>query len=97
MLFILAMLPMIGFCLISATVLVGESEGWLMVSSIAVNSSYWFIWYLLARIPALHAHWSDPVAVWDPTVIAVLSAEIGVCGLIIAIAFFFQSKKRSFI
>jgi ABC-2 type transport system permease protein len=96
-LLILCMLPMIGFCLTSATVLVGESEGWLMASNIACNSSYWFLWYLIARIPSLRAHWSGPVAVWDSSVLMVLSTEIGLCALIVAIAFFFQSRKRNFI
>jgi ABC-2 type transport system permease protein len=96
-LFILSMLPMIGFCLISASVLVGESEGWLMISSLLCNSSYWFFWYLLARIPSLKAHWGGPVAVWDPAAITVLSTEIALCVLIVGVAFFFQSRKRNFI
>jgi hypothetical protein len=96
-LLILCMLPMIGFCLSSAAVLIGESEGWLMAANIACNTSYWFLWYLIARIPSLKAHWSGPVAVWDPQVLMVLSGEIGFCALIVAIAFFFQSRKRDFI
>ena len=32
---ILAMLPLIGFCLVSSTTLVGESEGWLVGARIA--------------------------------------------------------------
>ena len=97
LLFILCMLPMIVFCLTSATVLVGESEGWFMAVNIACNSSYWFLWYLIARIPSLRAHWGSPVAVWDPAVLTVLSAELGLCALIVGVAFFFQSRKRSFI
>ena len=45
MVLILAMLPLIGFCLISSTTLVGESEGWLVAASIVVNSSYWLGWF----------------------------------------------------
>jgi hypothetical protein len=96
-LLIISMLPMVGFCLTSATVLVGESEGWLIAANIATNSSYWFIWYLITRIPGLKQHWSGPVAVWNAPVLMVLSAEIGLCALIVAIAFFFQSRKRDFI
>jgi ABC-2 type transport system permease protein len=96
-LLILSMLPMVGFCLTAATVLVGESEGWYMAANILCNSSYWFVWYLIARVPALREHWSGPVAVWDPQVLMILLGEIGVCALIIAIAFFFQSRKRDFI
>jgi ABC-2 type transport system permease protein len=97
MLLILAMLPLIVFCFISATALVGESEGWLMAASILCNSSYWFVWYLLARIPSLRANWTGPVAVWNAAAIIVLSAELGSIAFIVALAFFFQSRKRNFI
>jgi ABC-2 type transport system permease protein len=96
-LLILAMLPLIAFCLTSATALVGESEGWMMGANIACNSSYWFLWYLIARIPTLRAHWKEPVAVWDPVTVAVLAAEIAFCALIIGVAFFLQSRKRDFV
>jgi hypothetical protein len=91
------MLPLIGFCLISATALVGESEGWLMAASILCNSSYWFVWYLLARIPSLTANWTGPVAVWNPATVIVLSAEVGSIAFIVGVTFFFQSRKRNFI
>ena len=97
MLFIVAMLPFIGFCLISAAALVGESEGWLMAASLVCNSSYWFGWYLLARIPSLTAHWRGPVAIWNPTARAVLSAELGVIVFTLALTLFLQSRKRDFI
>jgi ABC-2 type transport system permease protein len=97
MLLILAMLPLIVFCLISATVLVGESEGWLIAVSIVCNSSYWFVWYLLARIPSLTANWRAPAVVWNRAAFIVLSAEIGLIAFIVVVAFFFQSRKRNFI
>lgn len=97
MLFILAMLPFIGFCLISTAALVGESEGWLVAASLVCNSSYWFVWYLLARIPSLTAYWRGPVATWSPTARTVLSVELGVIVLILALTLFLQSRKRDFI
>jgi ABC-2 type transport system permease protein len=97
MLLILAMLPLIVFCLISAVAMVGESEGGLMAASIVCNSSYWFVWYLLARTPSLTANWSGPVAVWNPAEFIVLSAELGSIAFIVGLALFFQSRKRDFI
>ena len=97
MFLILAMLPLIAFSLISAAALVGESEGWLMAASIMCNSSYWFVWYLLARIPSLRANWTGPVAVWNAASIIVLSAELGSIAFIVGLTFFFQSRKRNFI
>ena len=97
MLLIIAMLPLIGFCLISATALVGESEEWLIAASIVCNSSYWLVWYLLARIPSLTANWTRPVAVWNPAALIVLSAELGSIAFIVGLSFFFQSRKRNFV
>ena len=96
-LLILAMLPLIAFCLISAAALVGESEGWLIAVSIVCNSSYWFVWYLLARIPSLRANWAGPVAVWNAAAVTVLSAELGSIAFIVGLTFFLQSRKRNFI
>jgi hypothetical protein len=97
MLVILAMLPLIGFCLISAAAMIGESEGWMMAASLVCNSSYWFVWYLLARIPSLRANWGGPVAVWNSAVLTVLSAELGSIALIVGLVIFVQSRKRNFI
>jgi ABC-2 type transport system permease protein len=93
----LAMLPLIGFCLISATALAGESEGSLVGASIVCNSSYWLGWYFLARIPSLRANWTGPVAVWSPEVMTILLAELGSIVFIVAITLFIQSRKRDFI
>jgi ABC-2 type transport system permease protein len=97
MVLILAMLPLIGFCLIFWTTLVGESEGWLVAASIVVNSSYWLGWFLLARIPSLSANWNRPAAVWNSTEIIVLCSELGAIAFIVAVTLFLQSRKRDFI
>ena len=97
MLLILAILPLISFCLIFATALVGESEGWVIAANILCNSSYWFVWYLLARIPSLRGNWTGPVAVWNPAARTVLSGELGLIVLIMALTLFVQSRKRDFI
>jgi ABC-2 type transport system permease protein len=97
MVLILAMLPLIGFCLIFSTTLVGEFEGWLVAASIVVNSSYWLGWFLLARIPSLSANWNRPAAVWNSTEIIVLCSELGAIAFIVAVTLFLQSRKRDFI
>ena len=93
----LAMLPLIGFCLISVAALAGESEGALIGASIVCNSSYWLGWYFLARTPSLRANWTGPVAVWSPEVMTILFAELGSIVFIVAITLFIQSRKRDFI
>lgn len=97
MLLILGMLPLLGFCIISSTSLVGESEGWLLAANLVCNSSYWFVWYSLARIPSLTDNWKGAVAVWNPAALTVLLSELAVIAAILALTLFLQSRKRDFI
>ncbi len=97
MVLILALLPLIGFCLISSTALVGESEGWFIAANILINSSYWLGWYLLAQVPSLTANWNSPVAVWNGTEVMILGCEVGTIAVIVAVTLFLQSRKRDFI
>jgi len=90
--------PLIGFCLITGTALVAESEGWGTAAMAVVNSSYWLVWYLLvSHIPSLTQTWASPVAVWTPAVFKILGVEFGVVVLILALTLYLQSRKRSFI
>jgi ABC-2 type transport system permease protein len=94
---ILAFLPLVGFCLITATALVGETEGWGIAANVVVNSSYWLVWYFLTRIPALMANANAPAPVWNATAIAVLAGEFVLALLILGVTFFLQSRKRDFV
>jgi ABC-2 type transport system permease protein len=95
---ILAILPLIGFCLIVAAALVGETEGWYTAAVMVINSSYWFVWYsLIARFPELGRNWLNVTAVWSPNVLMILAAELTLVGLILAVTLFIQSRKRDFI
>jgi hypothetical protein len=97
MLFIVALLPVVGFFIIFGAALVGESEGWGIAASLMCNSSYGVTWYLLTRVPSLTANWTGRVAVWSPAVLRVLSAELGLIVLSLGLTFFFQSRKHDFV
>lgn len=95
---ILAILPLIGFCLIVAAALIGETEGWYTAAVMVINSSYWFVWYLLSqRYPELGRNWLNVTAVWSPNVLMILAAELALVGLVLAMTLFIQSRKRDFI
>ncbi len=90
--------PLIGFCLITGTALVAESEGWGTAAMAVVNSSYWLVWYLLVgHFPSLTQTWGGPVAVWSPVVFKIVGVEFGVIALILGTTVYLQSRKRSFI
>lgn len=95
---ILAGLPLIGFCLIAAAALIGETEGWYTLSVAVVNSSYWFVWYtLMMRFPELSRNWLNAKAVWSPAVRTILGGELAITALILGATLFIQSRKRDFI
>lgn len=95
---ILANLPFIGFCLITGTALVAESEGWGNAAVAVVNSSYWLAWYLLiSQVPSITGNWASPVAVWSSAVVKILVAEFATILMILGLTLYLQSRKRNFI
>jgi ABC-2 type transport system permease protein len=95
---ILSAVPFIGFCLITGTALVGESEGWATAATAIVNSSYWIAWFLLVSYaPSLTRNWTSPVAVWNAAAVNVLGAELAAILLILFLTMLIQSRKQNFI
>ena len=95
---ILMNFPLIGFCLITGTALVAESEAWGTAAMAIVNSSYWLVWYLLlSHVPSLPKSWGNPVAVWNPAVVKILVVEFAAVLLILGTTMYLQSRKRDFI
>lgn len=97
MLFIVAFLPFIGFCIVTGAALVGETEGWGIAANVITNSSYGLTWYFIMRTPALMAHVGDPSPVWSSAVLTVLACETAAILLMLGLIFFLQSRKKDFV
>jgi hypothetical protein len=97
MLFIIALLPFLGFCIVTGAALVGETEGWGIAANVVSNSSYGLTWYFMMRTPGLMAHVSDPSPVWSSTVLTVLAIEAAAILLTLGLTFFLQSRKKDFV
>lgn len=97
-LLILATVPLIGFCLITGTAVVGESEVWAIAATAIVNSTYWIAWYLLASYaPSLTRTWTSPAAVWNRAAVHILGAEFASIVMILALTMLLQSRKHNFV
>jgi ABC-2 type transport system permease protein len=96
-LLILAFLPFVGFCLITGAALIGETEGWAIAANVFCSSWYGLAWFFLGRIPAVSANAMEPKPVWNSTVLKILSAELGLIVLILALTYYLQSRKRDFV
>ena len=94
---IITTLPFVGFCIITGTALVGESEGWGIAATVVCNSSYGLTWYFLMRLPALTADLKGNVAVWNPTVMTILAIEFALIALSLGLSYYLQSRKRDFV
>jgi ABC-2 type transport system permease protein len=95
---ILALLPFIGFCISTGAALVSESEGSSIAATAAVNSSYWFVWYILStRFPSLGRDWTAREAIWSLTVLNILAGEFALIVLILGLTLYLQSRKQNFL
>lgn len=97
LLLILALMPFVGFCIITAASLIGESEGWGIAANVACNSSYGLAYYFLSRVPAVMAHNVSPVVVWSTTTLKILGTELALIPLLLGVTYFVQSRKRDFV
>ena len=62
-LLILALMPFVGFCLITCAALVGETEGWGIAANVFCSSTYCLAWYFMTQMPSARAAMtSDGVA-----------------------------------
>jgi hypothetical protein len=94
---ILVTAPLIGFCIMTAVALVGESEGWFIAATIAVNVAYSFCWVLIVSNAELRDGLGSPTPIWNPTTLTVLGSEFAAIAVILAITFYLQSRKKDFV
>ena len=94
---ILLTAPFLGFTIVTAANLVGETEGWNMAAVLVCNSSYGLAWYFLLKVPAFTDYWGGNVPVWNSAAVSVLGGEFALIVLTLALTFYLQSRKRDFI
>ena len=94
---ILALFPLLGFCLTTAVALVSESEPASIASMVACNISYSLSWTLLISSPGVRAGMGSASVQWNPTVLIILGSELAAMAVILALTFYLQSRKRDFV
>jgi ABC-2 type transport system permease protein len=84
-------------CLIAAVSVTTESHGWTIgvaqIGGLALNA----VGFSIVRLPGIGQTMSSHTIQWSRTSILLLLIEFGAIALMIAIAFFVQSRKRDFI
>jgi hypothetical protein len=95
--FVLMLLPLIGFLLMTSVAIVSESEMSSIVTMGAVNISYSFVWLTITMTPGLTRDAGSAVPVWNSTILSALGMEVGAILTILALTLYLQSRKRDFI
>lgn len=93
----LTLLPWVGFAIITAAALIGETEGWGIAANVVVQCSYGLTYYFISRVPEVMKYNSSPVVVWSPATLKIIGVELALIPLLLGITYFVQSRKRDFI
>lgn len=94
---VLTLLPWVGFAIITAAALMGETEGWGILANVVVQCSYGLAYYFISRVPEVMKYNSSKVVVWSPATLKIMGAELALIPLLLGITYFVQSRKRDFI
>jgi ABC-2 type transport system permease protein len=94
---IMAVEVLVSTCLIAAVSVTTESQGWTIgvtqVGGLALNA----VGFSIVRLPGIGRTMSGPTIQWSSTAIVILLVEFALITLMIATAFYVQSRKRDFI
>jgi len=95
---VLIMLHMLTiYSILIAVALVSESETITVVVMGFLNVTISIFMMGTAKLEPIYAYMEGPIAVWNATSLTILSVELGISILAIALTFYFQSKKRSYL
>jgi ABC-type transport system involved in multi-copper enzyme maturation permease subunit len=86
-----------NFCVLITLALITHSEAWAVGTILATNISVSLYMTTVPGLPGIREHLDGSIAVWSPTILAVLGFEAIVIVLALAALFFVQSRKKDFL
>ncbi|HEX6096211.1 MAG TPA: ABC transporter permease [Thermoanaerobaculia bacterium] len=86
-----------SYVLVLAVAIVTESQGWTLCAMGVTNLFLQFFLYWVSHMPSIERGMKGRGAVWDPTVLALLGAELAAIAVLLGLAFVFQARKRDFL
>lgn len=92
-----AFAPFTTFALVLAVAIVTESQPGAVAAHTASNVGHGVAWFFIQRAPGFWQDVRSPVAIWNPTMISILSIEIGTIVVALVLTFYLQSRKTDFI
>jgi len=88
---------MVIYAVLLAAALVSESEAWSIVTMTVLNISISIFMIWLGGLDDIKPYIKGDVAVWNNTALSFIGVEILIIVVAIAVTFFLQSRKRSYL
>jgi ABC-2 type transport system permease protein len=92
-----AFAPFVTFALVVAVAIVTESQPGSVAAHTASNVGNGVAWYFIERSPGFWQDMRSPVAIWNPTMVSILTIDIVTIVVALTLTFYLQSKKTDFI
>jgi ABC-2 type transport system permease protein len=92
-----AFAPFVTFALVVAVAIVTESQPGSVAAHTASNIGNGLAWYFIERSPGFWENVRSPVAIWNPTMVSILTIDIVTIVVALTLTFYLQSKKTDFI
>ena len=86
-----------AYLLVLTVAVVSESQGWTIFVLVLTNLFFQGFLYWVSHMPSIAEGMKGRGAVWNQTAVTLLSVEVGVSILLIAMAFVLQARKRNFL
>jgi ABC-type transport system involved in multi-copper enzyme maturation permease subunit len=94
---IMAVEILVSTCLLIAVALVSESKGWTISAMVTGNLAINVVGYIVAHIPGIAKGMWGKTIQWGPAATIALVIESALIVLLIAGAFYLQSRKKDFL
>jgi ABC-type transport system involved in multi-copper enzyme maturation permease subunit len=94
---IMAVEILVSTCLLIAVALVSESKGWTIAAMVTGNLAINVVGYIVAHIPGIRESMWGTTIRWSPAASISLATEFALIALLIAGAYFIQSRKQDFL
>jgi ABC-2 type transport system permease protein len=88
---------LVSTCLITVVSVTSESQGWTTAAAQVGALSLNLIGWSIVRLPGIGRTMGGATMQWSGTATVLLAAELTLIALMLAIAFFVQSRKKDFI
>lgn len=88
---------LLSYCLVWAVGMIVETEGIVILVMVGLNCLIGPLIYILGAIPEISSHFQNATQVWNKASISVLLLEFFLIVVSLAIAFYLQAKKKTFL